>query len=87
MEHDWPDWWHWELELTPHLLRRMKDRGFNETELRQMLDLAGSLRRATMPGRFMVAARYNQRDWQIVVEPDTAAKKLLVITAYVTESL
>jgi hypothetical protein len=32
-----PNWWHWELEWTPHLLKRMEDRQFNEVDLREML--------------------------------------------------
>ncbi len=39
MEHPrWPEWWDWELELSPHLLKRMADRGFSELDLRAMLD-------------------------------------------------
>ncbi|MGH8474366.1 MAG: hypothetical protein ACRER2_01100 [Methylococcales bacterium] len=34
---DWPEWWDWEIELTPHLLKRMEDRNFNEVDLREML--------------------------------------------------
>ena len=34
---EWPDWWDWELEFTPHLIKRMIDRQFNEVELRAML--------------------------------------------------
>jgi hypothetical protein len=30
----WPEWWDWELELTPHLLKRLVDRGFTEVDLR-----------------------------------------------------
>jgi len=33
----WPDWWSWELQLTPHLKERMVDRGFAEIDLREML--------------------------------------------------
>ena len=33
----WPDWWDWEIEFTPHLLKRMEDRNFNEIDLREML--------------------------------------------------
>jgi hypothetical protein len=33
----WPVWWRWELEITPHMAKRMIDRQFNETELRTML--------------------------------------------------
>jgi hypothetical protein len=24
----WPAWWEWELELSPHVGKRMEDRGF-----------------------------------------------------------
>lgn len=34
----WPFWWDWELELSPHVLKRMLDRRFNESELRTMLE-------------------------------------------------
>jgi hypothetical protein len=34
---EWPEWWEWELELTPHLLKRMVDRQFDEVDLRTML--------------------------------------------------
>lgn len=33
----WPHWWDWEIELTPHLEKRMEDRGFTELDLRGML--------------------------------------------------
>lgn len=36
----WPDWWEWEVELTPHLERRMEDRSFSEVDLRGMLERA-----------------------------------------------
>ena len=36
----WPDWWEWELELTPHLEKRMEDREFTEVDLRAMLERA-----------------------------------------------
>ncbi len=36
----WPEWWDWELELCPHLLKRMMDRQFNEIDLRKMLNHA-----------------------------------------------
>lgn len=37
---DWPQWWDWELEFSPHLLKRMVDRSFNEIDLRSMLSVA-----------------------------------------------
>ena len=37
---EWPAWWEWELEITPHLEKRMEDRDFTEIELREMLEQA-----------------------------------------------
>ena len=37
---EWPQWWSWELEFSPHLLKRMVDRSFNEADLRLMLENA-----------------------------------------------
>jgi hypothetical protein len=85
MAGEWPEWWHWELELTPHLLKRMVDRGFNEIDLRQMLDASRSYRPSATEGRFVIASRYDGKDWEIVVEPDELSQHLLVITAYAKE--
>jgi hypothetical protein len=41
---NWPDWWNWELQLSAHLFRRMKDRQFNEADLRLMLEEAAGYR-------------------------------------------
>lgn len=38
----WPEWWSWEIELTPHLLKRMVDRSFTEVHLRRMLEVAAT---------------------------------------------
>lgn len=34
LKRPFPDWWDWQLDLTPHLLKRMDDRDFNELDLR-----------------------------------------------------
>ncbi|HLL88519.1 MAG TPA: hypothetical protein VK324_04395 [Tepidisphaeraceae bacterium] len=65
----WPDWWSWELELTPHLLKRMIDRGFNEVDLRTMLQSAERLRPDHEPGRFVVTCRLRRRAWEVIVKP------------------
>jgi len=78
----WPEWWYWELELSPHLLKRMMDRGFNEVDLRAMLSDATDYRPDIEPGRFVVDARHEGRDWEVIVEPDSAAQMLVVVTAY-----
>jgi len=45
----WPPWWEWELEFSPHLLKRMEDRRFNELELRRMFERASGLLRDVVP--------------------------------------
>lgn len=42
--HRWPEWWGWELELSPHLFKRMTDRRFSELDLRAMLEPARGYR-------------------------------------------
>lgn len=81
---DWPTWWAWELELTPHLLKRMEDRGFNEVDLRSMLQRARSLNRNVVEGRWVVKTRHADRDWDVIVEPETDSELIVVITAYPT---
>jgi hypothetical protein len=82
---EWPAWWQWELEVTPHLERRMEDRDFTETDLRTMLDHATSFDTDTMAGRFVVETRHARRAWRVVIEPDEDAGLLVVITAYPTD--
>lgn len=79
----WPTWWKWELELSPHLFRRMVDRGFNEIDLREMPERATEYRADREPDRFVIVTRHAGRTWEVIVEPDAAARLLVVITAYV----
>ncbi len=79
---NWPNWWEWELELTPHLLRRMEDRDFSEVDLRGMLELAVAFRSDVVEGRWVIATRFRQQPWEVIVEPDPLDTLLVVITAY-----
>jgi hypothetical protein len=79
---NWPDWWDWELELSPHLLKRMVDRRFSEVDLRRMLGDAHAIRPDIVPGRWIVESRFSRRPWSIVLEPDAKSKTLVVVTAY-----
>jgi hypothetical protein len=81
-EQNWPEWWNWELELTPHLLKRMEDRCFNEVHLRQMLEHALGYRPDAVDGRWVIDARHGRRRWEIIVEPDDIEHLLVVVTAY-----
>lgn len=44
-----PDWWSWDIELSPHVLKRMVDRSFTEADLRLMLEGATALRTGPEP--------------------------------------
>lgn len=66
----WPEWWNWEIELTPHLLKRMVDRSFTEVHLRRMLEVAARHLPDIVEGRFIVETRHAGRPWHIIVEPD-----------------
>lgn len=79
---NWPEWWEWDLELSPHLHKRMSDRGFDEIDLRIMLERAGGLRPSEEEGRWVVTVRHQGRAWEVVVEPMEEDRVLMVITAY-----
>ena len=78
----WPPWWEWELELTPHLERRMEDRDFNELDLRTMLHAATGWRHDVVEGRFVVETEHARTPWEVIVEPDEEAHTLVVVTSY-----
>ena len=79
---NWPLWWQWELELSPHLLKRMVDRGFSEVDLRAMMEEATELRPDAELGRWVVETKLHDGLWEVIVEPDSAESMLVVITAY-----
>jgi len=79
---EWPDWWSWELELTPHVQKRMEDRDFTELDLRQMLESANGLRPDILDDRYVIESALRGRHWEVIVEPDAPAQRLVVITAY-----
>ena len=78
----WPPWWDWDLELNLHVLVRMLDRRFTETDLREMLQDASELRPAAEPGRWRISTRRGTRRWVVIVEPDSMTRTVVIITAY-----
>jgi len=78
----WPAWWDWELELSPHLLKRMTDRRFTEIDLRRMLERASGYREDVVAGRWLIGTRHRRRAWEVIVEPDHERRLLVVVTAY-----
>ena len=71
-----------ELELTPHLFKRMEDRDFTEVGLRDMLERATAFRPDSIEGRWVVETRFRNHAWEVIVEPDPLDELLVVITAY-----
>ena len=83
----WPEWWNWELEITPHLEKRMVDRQFTETDLRAMLEDAENYRPDLEVGRWVIETRFRGVRWEIIVEPDLEDLLLVGVTAYPSEAL
>lgn len=79
----WPEWWEWELEIIPHLEKRMADRGFAEIDLRTMLEHAsGYTPHELAEGRWVINTKHRRVPWKVIVEPDTDRRLLVVVTAY-----
>jgi hypothetical protein len=77
-----PEWWDFELELSPHPEDRMIDRGFSAADLRLMIEVAQALGVGKTPGRWIVRTSYLGDAWEVVVEPDELDRVIVVITAY-----
>jgi elongation factor P--beta-lysine ligase len=77
-----PPWWDWDVELSAHVFKRMVDRGFSETDLRQMIEEATRIEASASHGRFLVTSRFHRTFWIVVVEPDLTTRTIVVITAY-----
>jgi hypothetical protein len=60
----------------------MEDRGFNEVDLRRMLEHASGHSPDIVEGRFVIEVRHGGRDWAVIVEPDHESQLLVVVTAY-----
>ena len=82
---EWPEWWSWELELSSHLLKRMVDRRFSETDLRAMIAVATGCHADIEAGRWVIETRHDGRPWEVIVEPVADEKVMVVVTAYALE--
>jgi len=77
-----PEWWNFELELSPHVEERMIDRGFTEVDLRLMFEAARDIGPAATNGRWTVNTVHDGDSWEVIVEPDERDRVIVVITAY-----
>ncbi len=60
----------------------MAQRSVTELDVRAMLERATTYEPSVVEGRFMIHARHQQHAWIVIVEPDSSAKLLVVVTAY-----
>lgn len=60
----------------------MVDRSFSELDLRVMLEHSRGYRPDIVEGRWVIVTLRRRRTWEVIVEPDFDAKRLVVITAY-----
>jgi hypothetical protein len=63
----------------------MVDRQFSEVDLRRMLEYATGLREDVVEGRWVVATWHHKHPWEVILEPDSDAGSLVVVTAYPVE--
>ena len=77
-----PALWNWDLSFTPHAELRMEQRGVTEVDVRAMLERATTFEPSVVEGRFMIYVARDNRPWIVIVEPDTEASLLVVVTAY-----
>ena len=82
---EWPVWWKWEIELSPHLFKRMDDRRLTEIDLRDMLERASGYYQDIVEGRYVILSKFRRKNWEIIVEPDNHLRLLVIITAYPLE--
>ena len=60
----------------------MEQRGVTEVEVRAMLERATGFEASVVEGRFMIQTRRGKSPWVVIVEPDTDADLLVVVTVY-----
>jgi hypothetical protein len=60
----------------------MEQRGVTEVDVRAMLGRATGFEPSVVEGRFMIHVKKNDRPWIVIVEPDSDASLLVVVTVY-----
>lgn len=56
--------------------------GFDEVDLRRMLQHGSAYRPDVVESRWIVECRHAGRRWEVIVEPDRQTRLLVVVTAF-----
>jgi hypothetical protein len=62
----------------------MVQRDFTEIDLRIMLDSTNEIKPDIVDGRWIAKTRYQNANWEVIVEPDYDEKVQVIVTAYQT---
>src|SRR5260370_18822818 len=60
----------------------MADRRFTEIDLRRMLAKAADYREDVVEGRWVIETRHRRRAWEVIVEPDSERRVVVVGSAF-----
>lgn len=60
----------------------MPERGFNEADLRLMLEDARDAAHDHEPWRWAIETSFGGRPWRVILEPDVVKRRLVIITAF-----
>ena len=78
----WPEWWEWELDISDHVYENMPAREFTEIDLRRMMEHATSYKPDVEEGRWRIETSFRGLPWEVIVEPVSENRLLVVVTAY-----
>ena len=65
----------------------MVDRRFTEVDLRRMLERPNNYSVDVIEGRWKIETRHKRKEWEVIVEPDSERKLLVIVTAYPLDEL
>jgi hypothetical protein len=64
------------------VLKRVDDRRFTENDFRRILERGSRYREDVVEGRWVIEARHRRTAWEVILEPDSQRRLLVVVTAY-----
>jgi len=63
----WPDWWDWEIELTPHLQKRMERSRLQRGRPPAHVERARGHRADIVEGRVVIETERKRARWEVII--------------------